>query len=59
MKNVPRVSCYAKALDILRKTDEELKLLPLSNPMYTISNPAAESCFNSNSVFLRMSKDFA
>ena len=27
MKNVPRVSCYAKALDILRKTDEELKKL--------------------------------
>ena len=27
MKNVPRVSCYAKALDILRKTDEELKQL--------------------------------
>jgi radical SAM superfamily enzyme YgiQ (UPF0313 family) len=25
MKNVPRISCYAKALDILRKTDEELK----------------------------------
>ncbi|MFX1448359.1 MAG: radical SAM protein [Promethearchaeota archaeon] len=27
MKNVPRVSCYAKSLDILRKTDEELKSL--------------------------------
>jgi len=27
MKNVQRVSCYAKALDILRKTDEELKQL--------------------------------
>jgi len=27
LKNVPRVSCYAKALDILRKTDEELKKL--------------------------------
>ncbi len=27
MKNVPRVSCYAKALDILRKSDEELKQL--------------------------------
>jgi len=27
MKNVPRISCYAKALDILRKTDEELKKL--------------------------------
>ncbi len=27
LRNVPRVSCYAKALDILRKTDEELKLL--------------------------------
>ncbi|TES95659.1 MAG: radical SAM protein, partial [Promethearchaeota archaeon] len=27
MKNVPRISCYAKALDILRKTDEELKFL--------------------------------
>lgn len=27
LKNVPRVSCYAKALDILRKTDEELKNL--------------------------------
>lgn len=27
MKNVPRVSCYAKSLDILRKTDEELKNL--------------------------------
>jgi len=27
MKNVPRVSCYAKALDILRKKDEELKQL--------------------------------
>ncbi|MBY9010032.1 MAG: radical SAM protein [Candidatus Lokiarchaeota archaeon] len=27
MKNVPRVSCYAKALDILRKTDEELSQL--------------------------------
>jgi radical SAM superfamily enzyme YgiQ (UPF0313 family) len=24
MKNVPRISCYAKALDILRKSDEEL-----------------------------------
>jgi len=27
LKNVPRVSSYAKALDILRKTDEELKQL--------------------------------
>jgi radical SAM superfamily enzyme YgiQ (UPF0313 family) len=27
LKNVPRVSCYAKALDILRKTDEELNKL--------------------------------
>ena len=27
LRNVPRVSCYTKALDILRKTDEELKLL--------------------------------
>lgn len=27
MKNVPRVSCYAKSLDILRKTDGELKQL--------------------------------
>ncbi|MHA2289680.1 MAG: radical SAM protein, partial [Promethearchaeota archaeon] len=27
MKNVPRVSCYAKALDILRKSEEELKRL--------------------------------
>jgi radical SAM superfamily enzyme YgiQ (UPF0313 family) len=27
LKNVPRVSCYAKALDILRKTDEELSKL--------------------------------
>jgi len=27
MKNVTRVSCYAKALDILRKSDEELKQL--------------------------------
>ncbi len=27
LKNVPRVSSYAKALDILRKTDEELKRL--------------------------------
>ena len=27
MKNVPRISCYAKALDILRKTDEDLKRL--------------------------------
>jgi len=27
MKNVPRVSCYAKALDILRKSDKELKQL--------------------------------
>jgi radical SAM superfamily enzyme YgiQ (UPF0313 family) len=27
IKNVPRVSCYAKALDILRKSDEELKQL--------------------------------
>lgn len=27
MKNVPRVSYYAKALDILRKSDEELKQL--------------------------------
>ena len=27
MKNVPRVSCYTKALDILRKTDEELNQL--------------------------------
>jgi len=27
LKNVPRVSCYAKALDILTKTDEELKSL--------------------------------
>jgi len=24
LKNIPRISCYAKALDILRKTDEEL-----------------------------------
>ncbi len=27
LKNVPRISSYAKALDILRKTDEELKQL--------------------------------
>ena len=27
LKNVRRVSCYAKSLDILRKTDEELKQL--------------------------------
>jgi radical SAM superfamily enzyme YgiQ (UPF0313 family) len=27
MKNVPRISCYAKSLDILRKTDDELKRL--------------------------------
>jgi len=27
IKNVPRISCYAKALDILRKTDDELKEL--------------------------------
>lgn len=27
LKAVPRVSCYAKALDILRKSDEELKKL--------------------------------
>ncbi|MFW9987387.1 MAG: radical SAM protein [Candidatus Odinarchaeota archaeon] len=27
LKNVPRISCYAKALDILRKTDEKLKAL--------------------------------
>lgn len=27
IKNVPRVSCYARGLDILRKSDEELKIL--------------------------------
>ncbi|MFW9772881.1 MAG: radical SAM protein [Candidatus Thorarchaeota archaeon] len=27
LRDVPRVSCYSKALDILRKTDEELKQL--------------------------------
>jgi radical SAM superfamily enzyme YgiQ (UPF0313 family) len=27
LKNVPRVSCYAKALDVLRKTDDELRQL--------------------------------
>lgn len=27
LRNVPRLSCYAKALDILRKSDEELKEL--------------------------------
>jgi len=27
LSNVPRVSCYSKALDILRKSDEELKQL--------------------------------
>jgi radical SAM superfamily enzyme YgiQ (UPF0313 family) len=27
LKNVPRVSCYSKALDILRKSDEELNKL--------------------------------
>ena len=27
LKNIPRLSCYAKALDILRKSDEELKRL--------------------------------
>jgi radical SAM superfamily enzyme YgiQ (UPF0313 family) len=27
LKNVPRISCYAKALDILRKSNEELKEL--------------------------------
>jgi len=27
LRNVPRVSCYAKALDILRKSDEELRSL--------------------------------
>ncbi len=27
LRNVPRISCYAKSLDILRKSDEELKAL--------------------------------
>lgn len=27
LKNIPRISCYAKALDILRKTDKELNNL--------------------------------
>jgi len=27
LNNVPRISCYCKALDVLRKTDEELKAL--------------------------------
>lgn len=27
LKNVPRISCYAKSLDIIRKSDEELKKL--------------------------------
>ncbi len=27
LRNVPRVSCYAKALDVLRKSDEEIKAL--------------------------------
>ncbi|MFX1390769.1 MAG: radical SAM protein [Promethearchaeota archaeon] len=27
LRNVPRISCYAKALDILQKSDEELKIL--------------------------------
>ncbi|MHA2281370.1 MAG: radical SAM protein [Promethearchaeota archaeon] len=27
LKDVPRVSCYSKALDVLRKSDEELKTL--------------------------------
>jgi radical SAM superfamily enzyme YgiQ (UPF0313 family) len=27
LRNVPRLSCYAKALDIIRKSDEELKQL--------------------------------
>ncbi|MFX1277199.1 MAG: radical SAM protein [Promethearchaeota archaeon] len=27
LNNVPRISCYCKALDVLRKSDEELKLL--------------------------------
>lgn len=27
LRNVPRVSCYSKALDVLRKSDEELKTL--------------------------------
>lgn len=27
LRNVPRLSCYAKSLDILRKTDDELKQL--------------------------------
>jgi len=27
LKDVPRISCYCKALDVLRKTDEELKQL--------------------------------
>jgi radical SAM superfamily enzyme YgiQ (UPF0313 family) len=27
LRNIPRVSCYAKALDILRKSDEELRSL--------------------------------
>lgn len=27
LRNVPRISCYAKSLDILRKTDKELKAL--------------------------------
>jgi len=27
LRDVPRISCYAKALDILRKTDDELKSL--------------------------------
>ncbi len=27
LKNVPRISCYCKALDVLKKTDDELKSL--------------------------------
>jgi len=51
LKNVPRVSCYAKALDILRKTDEELK--KLSDAGLNIVYMGLES---GSSIILRLMK---
>ncbi len=51
LKNVPRISCYAKALDILRKSDDELK--DLANAGLTIMYMGLES---GSSKILRMMK---
>ena len=52
LHNVPRISCYCKALDVLRKTDDELKAL--SEAGLTIVYMGLES--GSNKILRNMKK---